>query len=79
MGLPPAPPAGTDGDLDARAQAWIERCCVDQGLPVRVTDPRKLAEVAELLGLRATQGRKTARTRDSSKPLKPRRPGPTST
>ena len=75
----PAGHSGTDGELTARAKAWIERCCQEQGVPVKVTDPRKLAEVAELLGLRAAQGRKTARTRESSKPLKPRRPGPTST
>lgn len=41
---------------------------MDQGVPVKVTDRRVLAEVAELLGLPA-QTRQTGRRRDSSKRL----------
>ena len=52
-------------DLKARAQAWAERCCLDQGLRFEIDDPQTLARIAELLGLTA-QRRKTARKRDSS-------------
>jgi hypothetical protein len=64
------PPAGRSGleDLTARAQAWAERSCADQGVPVKVADRRVLAEVADLLGLPA-QTRQTGRKRDSSKRL----------
>jgi hypothetical protein len=63
-------PAGRSGaeDLTARAQAWAERSCLDQQLPVKVADRRVLAEVADLLGLPA-QTRQTGRRRDSSKRL----------
>ena len=67
MGRPPAGLSGLDDDLAARAKAWVERSCMDQGLPVKVTDPRVLAEVAELLG--GPQERQTGRRRDSSKRL----------
>ena len=67
MGRPPAGRSGAD-DLRARAQACAERSCLDQGLPVKVTDRRVLAEVAELLGLTA-QSRQTGRSRESSKRL----------
>ena len=77
MALPPAPRTGADDDLTARAKAWVERSCMDQGLPVKLTDPRVLAEIAELLG--GPQVRQTGRRRVSSKRLKPRRPGSTST
>ena len=67
MARPPAGRSGPD-DLQARAQAWAERSCLDQGVPVKVTDRRVLAEVADLLGLPA-QIRQTGRKRDSSKRL----------
>lgn len=64
MGRPPAGRSGTD-DLKARAIAWVERCCMDQGIPVTVSDPQTIAAVAEVL----RQGRKKAVKRDSSKRL----------
>jgi hypothetical protein len=35
--------------LRERAVAWVERTCAEQGVPVKVTDPLVLAEVAEIL------------------------------
>jgi hypothetical protein len=64
MARPPAGRSGPD-DLQARAQAWAERSCLDQGVPVRLSDPQAVAQVAELLA----QTRQTARKRDSSKRL----------
>jgi hypothetical protein len=65
MGLPPAPPAGTDEADQARVRAWVERMCAEQGIPSKLTNPAKIARVAELL----SQGRQKARKRDSSKRL----------
>ena len=64
------PRAGRSGpeELRACARACAERSCADQGLPVKVTDRRVLAEVAGLLGLPA-QIRQTGRKRESSKRL----------
>ena len=64
MGRQPAGRSGPD-DLRARAVAWVERACADQGVPVKITDPLALARIAELLA----QGRKTGVSRDSSKRL----------
>ena len=64
MGRPPAGRSGAD-DLQARAKAWVERTCLDQGVPVKLSDPLALAKVAELLA----QGRQTGVSRDSSKRL----------
>lgn len=64
MGRPPAGRSGTD-DLKARAIAWVERTCVDQGVPVKLSDPLALARVAEILA----QGRQRGVKRDSSKRL----------
>jgi hypothetical protein len=36
-------------DLAQRARAWVERACVEQGVPVKVSDPLALAEIAEIL------------------------------
>ncbi len=66
MARPPAGRSGTD-DLKARAIAWVERSCVDQNVPVKLSDPLALAKVAEILA----QGRTTGVRRDSSKRLKP--------
>jgi hypothetical protein len=74
VGRPPAGRSGPD-DLQARAQAWVERSCLDQGVPVRLSDPQAVAEVTELLA----QARQKAERRDSSKRLYPGRPGPTTT
>jgi hypothetical protein len=64
VGRPPAGRSGTE-DLKARAIAWVEQACVDQDVPVKLSDPLALAQVAELLA----QGRKTGSSRDSSKRL----------
>ena len=64
MGRQPAGRSGAD-DLRARAIAWVEQACADQGVPVKLSDPLALAKVAELLA----QGRKTGSSRDSSKRL----------
>jgi hypothetical protein len=64
VGRPPAGRSGTD-ELKARARAWVERTCVDQDVPVKLSDPLALAKVAEILA----QGRQTGVSRDSSKRL----------
>ena len=64
MGRPPAGRSGTE-DLKARAVAWVERTCVDQNVPVKLSDPLALDMVAELLA----QGRQSGVKRDSSKRL----------
>ena len=64
MGRPPAGRSGTD-ELKARAIAWVERTCMDQGVPVKLSDPVALAKIAEILA----QGRQTGVSRDSSKRL----------
>ena len=46
-------PAGLPGlsdDLRECAREWAERSCLDQGLPVKIRDPRTLRDVAQLLG-----------------------------
>jgi hypothetical protein len=64
VGRPPAGRSGTD-DLRACAKAWVERTCLDQGVPVKLSDPLALEKVAELLA----QGRQRGVSRDSSKRL----------
>jgi hypothetical protein len=64
VGRPRAGRSGTD-DLKARAQTWVEATCMDQGVPLKLSDPLALAKVAELLA----QGRQTGSKRDSSKRL----------
>ena len=64
MGRLPARRTGAD-DLRARAVAWVERTCAEQGVPVKLSDPLLLAKVAELMA----QGRQTGSRRDSSKRL----------
>jgi hypothetical protein len=61
---PPAGRSGTD-DLKARAAAWVERTCMDQNVPVKLSDQVALERVAELLA----QGSQTGVSRDSSKRL----------
>jgi hypothetical protein len=36
-------------DLRERAEAWVERTCAEQGVPVKLSDPIALAEIAEIL------------------------------
>ena len=36
-------------DWSERVQEWVERTCAEQGVPVKVTDPRVVREVAEIL------------------------------
>jgi hypothetical protein len=64
VGRQPAGRSGPDG-LKARAVAWVEATCLDQHVPVKLSDPVTLAKVAELLA----QGCQTAVSRDSSKRL----------
>jgi hypothetical protein len=42
--------AGREDDLAERAKAWVERSCAEQGIPVKLSDPLSLAEIAEILG-----------------------------
>jgi len=65
VGRPLAGRSGIDDDLTARALAWVERTCLDQGVSVKLSDPLALEKVAELLA----QGRQTGVRRDSSKRL----------
>jgi hypothetical protein len=65
MARRPSGRSGIDGELTARARAWVERTCVDQGVPVKLSDPLALTKVAELLA----QGRQTGVNRDSSNRL----------
>jgi hypothetical protein len=70
MGRLPAGPSGPPEDERAeRIEAWVEASCAEQGLPVKVTDRRVLAEVAELLRSRPAQSRQKGRKRASSKRL----------
>jgi hypothetical protein len=62
---PPAGRSGPDGDWAARVDAWVKRSCLDQDVPLKVSDPQTLAKVAELLA----QARQKADRRDSSKRL----------
>jgi hypothetical protein len=64
-------PAGRSGPPDRaeRIEAWVTRSCGEQGVPVKVTDRRVLAQVAELLRSRPAQSRQNGRRRDSSKRL----------
>ena len=64
-------PAGRSGLPDgwqAHCQAWVERTCAEQGVPVKVTDRRVVAQVAELLR-EAYQRRQRGSKRDQSKRL----------
>ncbi len=50
MGRLPAGSPGLTDDLVTVAREWAERSCLDQGLSVKVSDPRTLRDVAQLLG-----------------------------
>jgi hypothetical protein len=36
-------------DWSERVEAWVKRHCAEQGVPVKMTDPLALAEIAEIL------------------------------
>jgi hypothetical protein len=69
MGRPPAGRSGPRDDRQARIEAWVERSCAEQGVPVKITDRQLLAQVAELLRERPAQKRQKGCSRDSSKRL----------
>ena len=48
-------------------RAFVERTCAEQGVPVLVTDPAALRDVAVMLG----QTRQTGATRSGSKRVRP--------
>ena len=50
MGRLPVGPPGLTDDLRTRARQWAERSCLDQGLALKISDPRTLRDVAQLLG-----------------------------
>ncbi|HEY7893218.1 MAG TPA: hypothetical protein VIC05_13510 [Solirubrobacteraceae bacterium] len=64
-------PAGRSGaeERALRIAAWVERSCLEQGVPVKITDRRVLAQVAELLRERPAQSRQNGSSRESSKRL----------
>jgi hypothetical protein len=41
--------AASDRDWSERVEAWVERWCAEQGVPVKMTDPLALDEIAEIL------------------------------
>jgi hypothetical protein len=49
MDRPRAGSRGLTDDLRARARAWAERFCMDQDLPLHVTDRRAIDAVVTLL------------------------------
>ena len=53
MGRLRAGSPGQQDDLRACARAWVERSCLDQQIPLKITDPKTLREVAALLGARS--------------------------
>lgn len=69
MGRLPVGRSGPRSDRQARIEAWVARSCAEQGVPVKITDRRVLAQVAELLRERPAHSRQNGRSRDSSKRL----------
>jgi len=65
----PRSPSNGPAERAQRIVAWVERSCAEQGVPVKITDRRVLAQVAELLRERPAQSRQNGRSRDSSKRL----------
>ena len=51
MGLLPAGLPGLTDDLRARARQWAERSCLEQGLALKISEPRTLRDIASLLGV----------------------------
>jgi hypothetical protein len=40
---------GRTGDMAKRSEAWVKHHCAEQGVPVKLSDPLLLAEIAEIL------------------------------
>lgn len=55
------------------AQAWVERTCAAQGVPVKVTDAAAIRVAVALVG----QTRQSGSMRSGSNRVRPRSPGPT--
>jgi hypothetical protein len=68
MALRPAGRSGLPEGWQEHCQAWVERTCAEQGVPVKVTDRRVVAQVAELLR-EPYQSRQRGSKRDQSKRL----------
>ncbi len=65
-------PAGRSGLPDGwqeDCQAWVERTCAEQGVPVKVTERRVVAQAAQLLRESSGQRRQRGSKRDQSKRL----------
>jgi hypothetical protein len=71
MGRPPAGRSGQPDERARRIETWVEQSCREQGLPVKLTDRRVLAQIAELLRppTDERQSRQPGRNRVSSKRL----------
>jgi hypothetical protein len=69
MGRRPAGRNGLPEDWQEHCQAWVERTCAEQGVPVKVTDRRVVAQVAQLLRESSTQRRQRGSKRDQSNRL----------
>jgi hypothetical protein len=41
--------APSERDWSKRVEAWVERACAEHGVPVKLSDPLALAEIAEIL------------------------------
>ncbi len=65
MARPPAGFSGDEEEFRASAIEWVERECAEQDIPVKISDPKTIEKVAELLA----QGIQTARRREGSKRL----------
>jgi hypothetical protein len=37
-------------DWTKRVEAWVERACAEQGVPVKLSDPVALRRIADILG-----------------------------
>jgi len=65
-------PAGRSGlpeGWQEQCQAWVERTCAEQGVPVKVTDRHVVVQVAQLLRESSAQSRQRGSKRDQSKRL----------
>ena len=59
---------GLTDDLQARAREWAERSCVDQQLPLKITDMGVLSAVASLIGAADTDQRELRLAKSSNAP-----------
>jgi hypothetical protein len=58
----------------AAVRAWLERTCAEQGVAVKISDPRLVGKIVALLG---QPSRQTGSIRDGSKVPRPRTAGRT--